>query len=303
MIVLVSTNLALAGSKDLRNWRCPYTPDGACPPNRDGYGYYKPKWSRWPGVSDANYQSRLKPGQLSAPAGPKDVPPRESPEDLLLPPSTELDDSPPAPPSGDFGVPPLTPDSERVPDILAPPGQEAMDQLLPNEQTPPEAVPQKEDDLAPDLFPEANEKAPNEGAPREEKPFEGDPFKDDIFDDAPPAPPSETKGRGSNLRSQQDSSAMPAMHTIPSRTPSAQSRSAATPKSRLVPASDAHGRSAKAEPRRTSGRTAAAAPFNPLRSIPAFETEFADEGVIPTAAWEEAPAEPSATVRTNPLRQ
>ena len=29
-------------------WRCPYSPDGVCVPNKMFYGYYPTRWRRWP---------------------------------------------------------------------------------------------------------------------------------------------------------------------------------------------------------------------------------------------------------------
>ena len=315
LATLFAANLAQAGPRDLYNWRCPYTPDGACPPNRVEYGHYRAKWSRWPGVSDADYQSRLKPGELSTPVGPRETPPRETPENLILPPDPGFDEAPPPPPSNDPGVPPLTPESELRPDILTPPGEEAMEELLPNGQpSRQESVPRGEDSLTPELTPESNPQSPAEETPKGDKPFEGDPFKDDLFDESPPAPPSESKDRGSNMRLRERARNMPATHTVPSRiraTSDAREssplpRSATMPKSRLIPTTVPEGKSAIPAMHRPARKLTAAprSPHNPLREIPAFEETTDDFQAMPVAAWEEANTDQtSPTLRANPLRR
>jgi hypothetical protein len=302
-LLLLAVSTAHGGPDDLYNWRCPYTPDGACAPRRGTYGHYPTKWLRWPGVTDADYESRIKSGELSAPPGPRETPPREGPEDFM--PSS-------GPTRGDdTGAPPLTREDESPPDnILSQPGEDVMEEFIPDEETKqPEPEPTPEPSLEPSPEPSS------EPTPDPDKPFDDDPFKDDpLFNDDAPAPPTDTKRSGIHAVPQAES---PAMRTVPRRLRAAQqdrtqspprlSRSARSGEARLMPSAPRSGRlSVRAV---YSGRDRVSPgpglSRNPLRSGPAPETVAVDEEVVPTAAWQEPQlAEPKreAGWHANPLR-
>ena len=340
LLIFLASSVMHAGDDALYNWRCPYTPDGSCPPSRQTYGHYATKWNRWPGVTNADYESKIKKAEPTAPQGPSATAPRETPEDLLLPPDpdeTRELDNPPAPPRGeDNAPPPLTPEAEARPDILTPPGEDIMEELLPEEPpkrpepapktptkpTPPSA---KEPSTPPTKKP-SSEPSPDptpEPTPESDQPFDDDPFKDDpLFEDEPPAPPSGTKRSGIDGGAGVQSPAMSALRSVPASPPTAPpqamqwnrpqpqsrlSRAAASTDPRPMPSAPGAGKSAMLEPQQRPSLSPLST-SNPLRSDLNAEVAL-DDQVIPTAAWEEAsPAEPAPESnpdpdrRANPLR-
>ena len=298
LLLSLAAASARAGHGDDYYWRCPYKPDGVCTPSRNTYGYYATKWSQWPGVTAADYESKLPSGAPAARAGaPSGTAPLETPDELLPPPGGV--------PGGDDAPPPLTPPTDARPDILTPPGEDIMDDFLSDDPAPqPDAAPNAEPDPSPKLTPETTP----EPKPESDLPFDDDPFKDEpVFNEEdPPAPPSGTNRSGINPGAV--SPTMPAMRSLPKRFPAAQHRH--VPKSRLsrmttpgeprlMPAQST-GKSAASRPSR--GRIAQAR--NPLRGNPTPEMVAVDEMVEPTQWQEPAIAEPEAESdwHANPLR-
>lgn len=329
-VVLVFVAGAAQAGDDLYNWRCPYNTDGGCPPRRQTYGHFGTKWSRWPGVTNADYETKIKPGELAGPPVPEDIPPRETPLEMLLPPDPtkdRRDDGAPMPPGDDGAGPPaLTPDAAPRPDILSPPGEDIMEELLPeDEPTQPRTPP----DAAPELMPEFTEEPTPEGDTDFEISPDEDPFKDDpLFqDDAAPAPPDSSDGGPFERRFETPrgdrAPGMPALHRAPTRLPTAQSnpirpefsedaqwsQSEAEPGPRLMPAS-------RPALRSSAGRTVVRGALaqrtrghdNPLRAASAADLLAVDGEVLPTAAWQQPEPvkfepEPQTPLRNNPLRQ
>ncbi len=304
----LAASAAQAAHDEFYDWRCPYSPDGTCTPRRSTYGHYPTKWSRWPGVSDADYESSLPSSDLSAPPDSAETGPRISPTDLLPPYDPSSLDSAPTPPGGDGSPPPLTPEADQRPDILTPPGEDVMDELLPDDEPKqPEPAPgppaEPDSELLPGSTPKPNPEPTPERAPESGKPFEDDPFKDEpLFNDEAPAPPSGTKRSGIDSGPDGASPNQPAMRSVPARLPSAQ-RNGNLPKSRLS-------RAATSDPRPMPGVPAAgksptsARSRNPLRNSSAPNQIVADDVVVPTK-WQEPVAvqpEPERGWRVNPLR-
>lgn len=306
LLVLVAVaNVAQAAPADLRNWHCPYSTDGNCPPNRSGYGLYQTKWSRWPGVTDADYQSRLPSPEPAKPAPPA-MPAQEAPEDFMLPPSGPDMDAPPrAPSNNDLGPPPLTPEDEPRPDILSPEGEDILDELIPQGVRPPAS-----------RLPEPQPSTQRPSAPPQELPFEdqADPFKDDpLFNDDPPAPPQENQRSELPTKPSAGPLLMPAMRVAPTRLPAAQTKpfkqaaplaktdDVATPEFAKVP-QHATAMAASAE-FAVQPPAPQAATQNPLRNGMRQESR----AVIPTAAWQESASNEASSIMStnsaNPLRR
>lgn len=311
--------LALAttsNAENLGDWYCPYRTDGACAPKRQTYGYFAPKWRRWPGVTNADYQSKRPPQELPKPPAATEEP-GLPPGELLLPPTDFPRDDAPAPPGGAGEPQPLTPETEPRPDILSPPGEDVMDELLPDVEQPnrPTQRPSAPSDNTEIPFPEANESTDPAPAPTEPEPARresaepksappaplqptDDPFKDDpFFDDAAPKPRQGTRPTRLNWDQEAPPQSVPATHEAPARLPAAQLER--TPQSRLsrTPGS---GEPTLAKPRLSAARPERRS--NPLRSGTTPEMASEDR-VIPTAAWQtDADVAPPTALGNNPLR-
>lgn len=312
-LAVILTIAAIARAEDLHDWYCPYTPDGTCAPKRQTYGYFAPKWRRWPGVTNADYESKRPPQEPFTPppsADSKGLPPTE----LLLPPTQFRRDEAPTPPGGDGEPQPLTPDARPTPDILSPPGEDVMDELLPGVEQPtqpgrgpsipnrtsPQPSAPSDGGVVP--FPEAESPANTRPAPRSGAPAgpapslpnatqpethepepatppgESDPFKDDpFFNDAAPAPSGSRQPSRLDRQLEFPSETMPARHDTPARLPEASL--GRQPQSRLS-RTGSGGQPTPARPNR--GFSQAGPRVNPLR--PAVPPE---EGrVLPAAAWQ-----------------
>lgn len=312
----IPTGVLAGNHDDVDYWRCPYTPDGACAPKRQTYGYFAPKWRRWPGVTSADYESKLPPADFSAPQGPTETGPRVTPDELLPPTDLPTLDDIPTPPRDDSkGPPPLTPESEQPQDtILEPPSEDIMEELLPEDEpgkpsTKPAKEPSKEPAEEPLIEPSEEPSTKPESKsdqPLEEKPFEDDPFKDDpLFNDGDdaPAPPGGAKRSGSEAVPRSLSPIMPAMRQIPTRLPAARVNHP-VPASRLTRRSAPAERPAGSRPPRADLSLNSGAPRNPLRGEPTPDL-VADDLIVPTAAWqapEQVETAPEIGGRTNPLR-
>lgn len=325
-LVMLATVAQAGPPNDIDYWRCPYTPDGSCAPRRQTYGYFAPKWRRWPGVTSADYESKLPPPEPYSPPDGIDTGPRITPNEMLPPSDLPTLNDIPTPPRGDGdGPPPLTPETERQPDtILAPPGEDIMDELLPEDEPPtppskPDREPAKEPTEEPAVEPSTRptpdgddlleekplDEKPGDEKPADEKPFEGDPFRDDpLFNDDVPAPPGDTKRSELESVPRQLSPSMPAMREVPSRLPTARTVGGA-PASRLTKRNVPSIQPTSGVRPAGGDRLKASAGFhNPLRSRSTTDM-IADDKVLPTAAWQEPQPTEAAREsgwRANPLR-
>lgn len=314
-LACVVANAVGAGRNDLYHWHCPYSPDGVCTPNRNNYGYYQTKWSRWPGVTDADYESRSP--AAAAPTGPSETGPRMTPGDILPPARDTLGDMAPPPPGGGDAAPqPLTPPNELRPDILTPPGEDIMDELLEEgdklEKSEPKPLTEQErsSETAPKTTPKTKPETKPETTPETDEPFDDNPFKDEpLFnEEETPGSPSGTKRSGVDGGAGPVLPVMPAHRATPNGSPTARlGRGSASAQAAHASLNSAKHMANPVRSRRAAGGDSAGennSVRNPLRSNMAAEMVVVDEMVRPTEWHEPAAAEPEfeSGELFNPLR-
>jgi|GEM_PF-6954459 len=277
-----------AGPSRAEIWRCPYTQDGACVPERSSYGYTPTRWRRWPGAES----SMIAPGPeaIPAPKPGKPTPAKPKKDRQELPPGD--DDDAPKPPGAEGAnpnnpePPPAQPgaDAPQTPsgsEVEQPSSLEDVLRGLPGLEKPPS------DDAAPEKKTEAEKK------PEAEQP--ADPFQDDPTDEPTGAPKSAPEKSGARL-----SPAIQAreMHWRTSNALARKQReaemasAASVEEPRLLPKPKAD-RPVLHQSPQSSGR-------NPLRAGGAPQAE--EIRVVPTAHWTVEPSRQASRSSGNPLR-